>query len=255
MNKKTVEKLDLEKLIKYGKLPLVIIDDKEERPDFIAKYNNLSIGIEHTKYTHLAGKDKNSHLRWQCSLKRITDMAMERFREINANKNAWFSIGFFQNKTLGLAKKGERDLAERIARFCAQLDFSVIGIGAKQIHFMCYYDKLPELSTMYVHIDEIQTNVKWVNYTAFSSKEINLSRLDAIICKKSRDIQAPDYRVCDQHWLLIVIDWFGISVDCVSHLPDNSLSLIRKHGFDRVFIINNAINDHVINLTDFLREI
>ena len=212
--KEILEVCQIGKFVQEIDAEIQIVDKpKPPSPDFIIRYNNQLIGLEHTQ---IYSADRSRYLKIQTLLR----SGEEKFKLKYPDENLLASISF-RNDKFDYKQKDKPKLAEKIADY---IYWTKTGTQFK----------LPDFLT------EITTNRHnqvsfWYDETNWNSEYLTRERLKTEILKKEPKIQ--EYKNgaqnLSEYWLVLVIG----SLSSVSYKINESENYRLKSDFDRVYLI------------------
>ncbi|NBX66840.1 MAG: hypothetical protein EBQ96_07590 [Proteobacteria bacterium] len=192
-----------------------------DRPDVIIR-GKSKLGIELTNfYTDPTGTEQS-----QISMRlNAAKKAQKKYQE-KVGKNIEYTFGFDRAFPIQKVSKMAESLALLAERFAGR----AIGQVSKED-----FEDVPEIS--FVWRGGKYTDCEWRVSQVFSTPIMDKNRLVEII--KEKEKKATEYAVCDELWLLIVIDFIDLAQD--QEIMNVQLDEIESGIFDRVTIYKTGI--------------
>jgi len=198
ISKKDIEKYYFDSFCKLYKLPegLLVYRDK---PDVVI-IGPRKIGIEITNFYIKDGSNASSEQRRRIIYDYIIRDAYIIYCKENGKR---IEISFTFNDNIDIFYK--KGLVLSIAKLGCVLASHNTGSVDKVI-----FKHIPELNHVYVNSSEYADS-KWSVQQIYSVKPFSKERLMNILREKEK--KSKEYCVCDEYWLLIVIDFMDMAQD------------------------------------------
>jgi len=223
-----IEKHYFEKFKQASSLPEGDIVYKDS-PDVHIR-SSKNIGIEITNFYLKDGKLLESEQQQDPIRRKVIKESHKIYKERGgSNIEVSFGFNFIQSA---------KQLSERIADFVLQLSKKDSGPIAPHL-----FKNIPELSYVYYNSNEYD-DAEWRLTQAYSIPMLDKERLIEIISEKEK--KAKEYKLCDEYWLLIVIDFINFAQDQI--ISSNMPPKIESTTFQKIFVFKTGY-DQVFELT------
>lgn len=223
-SQKSEERYNLEHFLqnKFGSVEYRILKD-DEKPDFIIDLHNKKIGVELTNLYKSNGSLTISESSQIGKRLDVLNNAQKLYFRRNLKKYE-FHFNFDLNFPITNNKKFTKKLVHSIEE--------VLKLNKSSNQFRL--KGCPEIESVYCNFVEYEQPL-WQLAQVYDVGKIDIDNLKNIIDQKKLKLES--YKICDEQWLLVVIDFWNPAQDQEMNLIGDE---IISNPFDKIFIYKPA---------------
>jgi hypothetical protein len=217
-----IERFYFEKFQQVYQLPdgSVIYGDK---PDIIIQ-GSRTIGIEMTNFFLKSGSCHDSEQRQKPLRGPILKEARKLYRADCGRNDINLTVCFDGSNPISPARKKE------LPRHLANLVGSMQDERSGDIGRHLFRDTMPEVWSVWLHSKE-ELGVKWRLLGAHSPRLMDKGDLEARV--RDKEAKSREYKQCDAHWLLVVVDGMDAAQEQEIRIGD---TLVQSNVFEKIIV-------------------
>jgi len=192
-----------------------------DKPDVIVKGRKAHLGIEVTRLFIKPGTDMASMQVQHGRQERVLKQAQLNFVR-NGGRGLELSIDF--NPDFPILEIDRTALA--LSTLANHLVGRQSGLINKEL-----FRHIESVRSVYLNSSEYP-ETKWHLTQVFSVPELSLDRLLDVVKEKSSKLS--EYQICDQYWLLLIVDFMDPAQN--QNLPSQTISLNVKTAYKKILI-------------------
>jgi len=192
-----------------------------DKPDVIVQESGKRIGIEITNFFLKAGSLPESEQRQRSARQEVIERAHEVYLGQNGKK---FELTFTFDERHPVLERSK--LANAIVTLARRAEGCQTGQLRRDL-----FKEISELASVWLNAKEYD-NAKWSVAQVYDVPLMSVSDLKAII--NGKELKAKQYKECDAHWLLVVVDFIDPAQD--QEIPDDVLKNLNSPMFEKILI-------------------